>query len=262
MYYPEPWIDQSTGVSYERGYYDENGQRYDSVSFAKNGRYENVLCHCPYCGQETLLNLEASAVAAQSLQCPHCGGPMEIRSELDDLGVAAEGDSAQTRAAAKPRRRRWGWIVAGILLLLLALGRCGAQTMESNTYTAPDDSFQQLVPDDAVTDLSLFGDTLYLTQVGPNAFVLTADAQSGDRVLEWDYMDESYYDEVSDCWLWYNTEVEPMVWQYWYEGVSSDFGDYGWMEHDEDGWFIEASHGNWIPLPGTYDESDLWYIED
>ena len=33
------------------------------------------------------------------------------------------------------------------------------------------------------------------------------------------------------------------------------------MEHDSEGWWIEASEGNWIPLPSTYDSSDLWYID-
>ena len=70
------------------------------------------------------------------------------------------------------------------------------------------------------------------------------------------------FDEDSDCWLWYTTEVDPPVWQYWVEGISSDFGDYGWMEHDEDGWWIEASNGNWIELPDRYDADGLWYIGD
>ena len=46
-----------------------------------------------------------------------------------------------------------------------------------------------------------------------------------------------------------------------YEGISSDYGDYGWMEHDSEGWWIEASEGNWIPLPSSYDSSGLWYID-
>ena len=84
MYYPESWTDQDTGVSYEKGYYDENGQYYNSVAFPNEGKYENVVCHCPYCNQDTILNLTADDVSAHNLQCPHCGGPMDILSELDD----------------------------------------------------------------------------------------------------------------------------------------------------------------------------------
>ena len=32
------------------------------------------------------------------------------------------------------------------------------------------------------------------------------------------------------------------------------------MEHYDDGWFIEASNGNWVALPSGYDSSRLWYI--
>ena len=71
-----------------------------------------------------------------------------------------------------------------------------------------------------------------------------------------------YYDEETECWIWWNTDVDPNVWQYWYEGISSDYGDYGWMEHDDTGWYIEASRGNWIELPSRYDTGNLWYIED
>ena len=33
------------------------------------------------------------------------------------------------------------------------------------------------------------------------------------------------------------------------------------MEHDEDGWWIEASYGNWIQLPDKYPTDNLWYID-
>ena len=55
--------------------------------------------------------------------------------------------------------------------------------------------------------------------------------------------------------------MEPAVWQYWYEGISSDFDESGWMEHDADGWYIEAYKGDWIALPTQYDTSGLWYID-
>ena len=53
------------------------------------------------------------------------------------------------------------------------------------------------------------------------------------------------------------------TWQYWYEGISSDFGDYGWMEWDKDEkeWYIEEYDGEWIILPEEYDRSRLWHVE-
>lgn len=53
-------------------------------------------------------------------------------------------------------------------------------------------------------------------------------------------------------------------WQYWYEGISSDYGEFGWMEFDygEELWYIEIDQGDWIVLPEKYDKSRLWYIQE
>ena len=75
---------------------------------------------------------------------------------------------------------------------------------------------------------------------------------------------EDWYDSDTQCWFWYNDEQSPYQWQYWYEGISSDYGDYGWMEYDMDekDWYVEVSDGNWIHLPDTYDTSKLWHMTD
>ena len=242
VYYPESWVDQSTGTSYEKGYYDENGQYYDSIAFQKDGRYENVVCHCPYCGQDTILNLTAEDVAAHNLQCPHCGGPMEIRSELDDyVKQAAEStlsyddpDELIRKEKKKKRRRRW-LIVLAVLAALCLYGR----TLENKSQDV---------------------DPLVLERTGKNSYSVT-DSQNGDKRLVWDSGADSWYDADTECWLWYNTDVEPAVWQYWVEGISSDYEESGWMEHDAGGWYIEAYEGEWIELPGSYDTSALWYVD-
>ena len=105
-----------------------------------------------------------------------------------------------------------------------------------------------------------FGSTIILEQAGPDSYSISS-AKTGDKKLVWDAGADSYYDADTDCWLWYNTDVEPAVWQYWYEGISSDFDESGWMEHDADGWYIEAYEGDWIALPTQYDTSGLWYID-
>jgi hypothetical protein len=109
------------------------------------------------------------------------------------------------------------------------------------------------------SSLMELGDTVYLNKTGSHTYALApSDATRGDKVLTWydDY--DSYYDPVSDCYIWYNDAVG--IWQYWYEGISSDYGDYGWMEHYDDGWFIEAEDSEWVPLPSKYDQARLWYI--
>ena len=82
------------------------------------------------------------------------------------------------------------------------------------------------------------------------------------RSCEWNDEYDCYYDKETDCYFWFNTTTQTHTWQYWYEGISSDYGDYGWMEWDssENEWYIEVSKGNWEILPSTYDRSRLWHI--
>jgi hypothetical protein len=83
------------------------------------------------------------------------------------------------------------------------------------------------------------------------------------RYCEWDDKYECYYDAETDCYFWYNDTTKTHTWQYWYEGISSDYGDYGWMEWDssEMQWYIEVSDGDWEPLPEEYDRARLWHVE-
>ena len=83
------------------------------------------------------------------------------------------------------------------------------------------------------------------------------------RTCEWDPEEEWYFDQATDCYFWYNNEIDPPQWQYWYEGISSEYGDYGWMEYGDDGrWYIERSENSWIELPERFDTSNLWHIDD
>lgn len=268
VYYPESWTDQGSGTTYEKGYYDENGQYYADVSFTKNGKYENVVCNCPYCGQDTILNLTADDIAAHHLQCPHCGGPMTIKSELDEylqqptenthVYNSEESLRQFTETRKKKKRRKW-WIIGLVLLILYAIGSASEDSYDNN-YDQ-NQTVQQYTDD---SDLSSgYGSEIHLRSNGQNSYRYTDSAdQSYDKRLVWDSDADSYYDAASECWLWYNTDVEPAIWQYWYEGISSDYGDCGWMEHDSSGWYIEESQDNWIQLPGKYDTGKLWYIED
>lgn len=83
------------------------------------------------------------------------------------------------------------------------------------------------------------------------------------RSCDWDAKHECYYDVKTDCYFWYNNTTKTHTWQYWYEGISSDYGDFGWMEYDtkEKTWYIEVSDGYWTELPERYDRSRLWHIE-
>ncbi|MBR0162198.1 MAG: hypothetical protein IJQ02_13070 [Oscillospiraceae bacterium] len=268
IYYPIAWTDTMTGTRYEQGYYDENGQRYDNVAFEKDGKYENVLCHCPYCGQDSILNLDAETVAARSLQCPHCSGPMEIKSQLDEAINSSTGSSysgsSYSEAVRSSRKKRRGWLIALIIFAVLWLiGSCSEsrseQLISHEDYNAPAQQVTVL-DNDYASNLELFGEVVSLVSSDGTAYTIASEGQAADRQMTWDDSFDSYYEPESECWLWYNSDVDPGIWQYWYEGISSDYGDYGWMEHESTGWYIETSDGNWIPLPSDYSTDGLWYI--
>ena len=92
-------------------------------------------------------------------------------------------------------------------------------------------------------------DSIYVAEIG--------------RTCRYDKASDNYYDEVTDCYFWLNDRVDPPVWQYWYEGISSDFGNYGWMEYsyNEGKWYIESSDDHWTALPDKYDTSKLWHLD-
>ena len=265
VYYPAPWTDGRTGVSYESGYYDENGARYEDVSFMRDGRYENVHCHCPYCGSDAILTLDAASVGVQSLDCPSCGAPMEIRSQLDEAaggfgtsvpesgtGVPLTHEYAPYVPKQKKKSRRPLVIVLFLAALLAVFGARAAR--KARVELPLPSSLPIQTTESGRTEA---GSMLGFTRSGMNSY-LPASGDGADKLLSWDAAEESYYDAESDCWLWFNEDAG--CWQYWYEGISSDYGDYGWMEHDREGWFIESSAGNWISLPARYDSARLWFV--
>ena len=272
VYYPQSWTDSSTGTSYQSGYYDENGNRYDSVSYKKDGKYENVLCHCPYCSQDSILTLENDKPSAQDLACPHCGGTMEIRSALDEY-MQNSGSSAQTgytgpvssgKAKKGNRLLKWIIIVCVVLFSLNVIRACMA-THSATSYSSGQNSYSvtQQGNTGTQTGSNSYGSEIHLIRHQDGSYGILSDPlRDYDKALQFDRETGNYYDRESDCWLWLNTDVTPSVWQYWYEGISSDFGDYGWMEWSEKdhAWYIETSAGNWNRLPSRYDTSSLWHI--
>ncbi|MCR5624577.1 MAG: hypothetical protein K6G11_04965 [Lachnospiraceae bacterium] len=79
-----------------------------------------------------------------------------------------------------------------------------------------------------------------------------------EKCLSWDYGADSYYDYDTNCYIWYNTDVAPNLWQYWYDDIAGD-SEYGWMECEGDKWYIETEDG-WVEYEG--DTSNLWHIKN
>lgn len=84
-----------------------------------------------------------------------------------------------------------------------------------------------------------------------------------ERDVPWNSEYDSYYDRQTDCYFFLNTEMDPPIWQYWYEGVSSEYGDYGWMEWDarESRWYIQTGENKWNPLPENKYRTYFWHFD-
>lgn len=82
------------------------------------------------------------------------------------------------------------------------------------------------------------------------------------RDVPWSKEYDSYYDKQTDSYFFLNTEMDPPIWQYWFEGISSDYGDYGWLEWDakEGRWYVQTGEENWEVLPEAKG-SDLWHFD-
>ncbi|MBR6377960.1 MAG: hypothetical protein IKS05_09400 [Oscillospiraceae bacterium] len=293
FYYPLSWTDEATGQEYKRGYYDENGQYYENVVFQTDGVYKNVVCQCEYC--DTISKIDWTE--GGPLICPQCGGTMKILSALDEYTQDPNYEKNKSIPSYVDYADRGSYdgessgggnpatffksilIIIGVILALVVCMEFvrGSRYQAEDDYPigyvredggvylgngawgwygAPDDNSEY----DPPSNPELFNSVIYLNDIGPGVCSITGDVDH-DRELIWDEAEESYHDPDSDLWAWYNTDVYPNLWQYWYEPISQDYGDYGWMEWEDGVWYIEADEGYWIEVPAQYDTSPLWHIE-
>ena len=234
IYYPHSWTDES-GVEHPEGYYDENGVYYRNVCAANT----QTMLTCEFCGTKSLWEWKEGTIPS----CSSCGAQIKI----DKIDVALPNVGRSGGVSKKtwmiPLFVYLGLIVTGPLLYLSFL--LPASLFGIITHKAKDVRHTSATTARTEITRRVQPSSVFVEEINRNC-----------------YLDgEDYYDKETQCWFWYNTDVDPGQWQYWYEGISSDYGDYGWLEHGSDGWFVEASAGNWIPLPSTYDTSGLWYID-
>ena len=242
--------------------------------------------HCEYCDTTQVRDLTDDK---ETMTCPHCGANMIIDAILDekadDTSAGSNYTSGSNPAIPVKRNRKTLIItlaiIGGIYILpVLFYSTIGAvfgpilkirkmlnyaQNNRTNTVqqtTQPTTSATQ--PDvsvpDYISNVDIFGSTLYL-KYSDDGMVIS-DSSDYDLNLTWSDYDESYYDAASDCYVWFNTDMNPALWQYWYEGISSDYEDSGWMEYENGNWYIETQSGNWeqIDLSGYGDR--IWHFAD
>ena len=238
IYYPHSWTDENGNV-FREGYYDENGIHYTNIA-ASNVQ---TTLTCQFCGTKSIWQWQEGTIPV----CSNCGGQIKI-DKID----AAVNNVSGIRSSKKP------------LMTALLIG-LGIYVGIPLTFTL---FYVVIILFSAFFKLLPIHKNSSTDQTTRTAVVETQKMPSSVYVKEINrtcYLDgEDYYDEKTQCWFWYNTDVVPGQWQYWYEGISSDYGDYGWMEYDDDKgiWYIEFSDGKWKKLPDKYDTTDLWHFEN
>lgn len=242
-YYPMGWNNGST--YYNRGFYDEDGVYYD-----------NILAECPNCGTTVSLSLDQ---ASDYFYCPNCGEQMDIVTS----GTGVKRSAAQSSGASSFVKVLAGGFIALMLMvsgfnLIRLIARHSHKNQQSVTETVVIDDWG--TADIETDNTAIFGEQLYLSRNGNGSYTIT-NRDSYDVIAKWVADDEAYYDAETDMWFWYNNYVEPGVWQYWYDDISYNFGDYGWMEYEDGIWWIEKDYGDWIQVPSSYDTNVLWHID-
>lgn len=242
-YYPTGWTDEETGTFYESGYYDEAGKHYDQVTIRNGAEYETMLA-CEYCGTNIKLKWTEGAIPS----CPNCGAllrEMTENSVVEDILKDQPVSTGTKKMNLKP-------IYIGIFFMTIIMVMPFLRIFLSTFIRELNKNLYDI---NSTTTTSTYyaeeddGRSIYVNEIG--------------RECYWDDENEYYYDEASDCYFFFNDETDTPEWQYWYEGISSDFGDYGWMfyDYDEEQWYIEDS-GEWIILPDSYDTSILWHFDE
>lgn len=232
VYFPAAWDDHNTGIHYQKGYYDENGNWYEDVVIRDKQTGEAKFV-CQYCGTE----VRTKWTEGIKPTCPNCSAQME-EAVTDELSESVS-FSQRMRIDSSERSGFGSKIIILLVTAFVSLGLFSALPGFLSNDPEPS-SYVQTYQDDSI----------YVEEIGRTCW---ADPETGD-----------YYDPDTDCWFWYNDTIDFPAWQYWYEGISSDFGDYGWMEYheDEQQWYIEQDHADWIPLPEEYFTDYLWHIAE
>jgi len=261
IFYNEAWTDENTGVFYQKGYYDENGKYYDadSIAFKKpDGSYEAHYL-CDFCGTE----LEANWKEGFYPTCKNCGAEMNKTPVYIDEIVHIGADSGQRNASANLVKVLllvvlFSMIVPVVATVLIAFIMIKSTNIDENYDRNYYETSQTVQVEETETNLQIYGDEIYLDEVSPNTYRICTQQDDYEKYITWDYGAQSYYDYDSDCYLWYNTDVSPNLWQYWYEDIAGS-NYYGWMECEGDDWYIEVSDTQWEKYQG--DTSELWHIE-
>lgn len=256
VYYDTAWRDEKTGAIYQKGYYDETGKYYDADDIAFKRSDGSYMAHyiCNYCGAESESTWQEGIYPI----CKNCGAQMEKQPVFIDDIIDIEKLSQRRKNGQNTFSKVFPGLIFSVVFIMLLFGLILPlfYVKVTGDYESYESSYND---DNEVTNLDIYGDRIYLMDVGNHTYEICDQDEAYDKYLEWDYGADSYYDTESNCYLWYNTDVAPNLWQYWYDDIAGD-SDYGWMECENGTWYIEISDTEWTEYTG--DTSNLWHIKN
>ncbi len=227
-------------ASHDYDYYPQawtapDGRSFEEGYYDENGQHYNnlvmdggtTMLKCSYCGNHMVYQWKEGDLPV----CDKCGAQFQIdvtdKKEEKTSSASLIGKSAIIAFAAV-------MLIPFLVILVSAIvafsGKGGSKSTGSETETRS------------------VKNSIFVEEIGRTC-----------------YLDgEDWYDSQTKCWFYFCDTLTPYQWQYWYEGISSDYGDYGWMEYDmgEAAWYIETGDGNWVHLPADYDTTELWHMTD
>jgi len=204
-----------------------------------------MLFVCEYCNTE----IKAAWNEGQKPLCPNCNAQMTEGCFVEDELVRNDFDKYYSSDATK-RYRKLLKIFETTKTITLIVVMFMVIAVATAVYQSHITNRNQTISS-SNTENNQDKDSLYIEALG--------------RTCYWVNEYESYYDPVTDCYFWYNNKIDHPDWQYWYEGISSKYDGYGWMEYDyiEEQWYIETSNGKWEKLSENIAKSNtirLWHM--
>lgn len=258
-YYPKD-CESKSGVTFKQGYYDaDTGKHFDNIVMPGVENYVT----CPHCKKSFLHKWGSTDKADSKVICPYCEKDVVVANctnleyVSDKKVLTKEGQKADRKKKAE---RWWNNSIlsdiepAHVFLVIITLMVIGIIAVPLVKCTSEYKKEQQAIQVGSYSTLSEVS--------APGATANAYFVPDLNRNVSYDAAEGNYYDEQTQCWFWFNNRVTPAQWQYWYEGVSNAYGDYGWMEYDtgENTWYVEVSAGNWQPIELKGDR--YWHFQN
>ncbi len=263
-YIPAAWTESVSGTTKSGGYYDETGMRYDAIAdfdAASNEYYTADEFQCGYCGSQIKVRWTAGAAP----QCPNCGAALQkvaYDEKADEVNLLPDGTQewieGNTRYRIGPNGSSYSQspvnakpLMIGLVLFFtlpwLAINGFSVLIQNSDKWEEVEPGQYQYVGERTIKTEENKHEPIYVDALG--------------REIKWDSASGNYYDASTDCYAYRNKIDGAWVWQYWYEGISSNY-ESGWMEWDteESRWYIETTDNHWEPLPDKYISDRLWHM--